>query len=255
MSTRHTPHPRRFHGFTLIELLVVVAIIAALIGILLPSLGAARADGIKVVCMAKIREIMKASLMYAAANERTLPRMYWDTNGGSSWNQSYSDLIFPYLDSNVGDDNHNGKINAKYYQEKDFFICPAEQVFATTARNNQVLHYGMNNYGRKNDSQQSVTDRYWPTINARQTNEVANSDAIVFSDADSTNGPEDIGGGTRSAGNFVWPLNNSINEGAAVRHRLGYNVAHLDSSVAWLPGEAPAFEKWWIRKFFVEKNY
>lgn len=60
-------------GFTLIELLVVISIIALLIGILLPALGAARRNANKMKNSTQLRSIIQAMLTFASGNKDVLP--------------------------------------------------------------------------------------------------------------------------------------------------------------------------------------
>lgn len=55
---------KKVSGFTLVELLVVISIIALLLSILMPSLGAARNSAKSVVCKARLRSIGQAIYTY-----------------------------------------------------------------------------------------------------------------------------------------------------------------------------------------------
>lgn len=64
---------RRATGFTLIELLVVMAIIAVLLGILLPSLGRAREQARKIACLSNMRQMGIAVSAYLLDSDYRLP--------------------------------------------------------------------------------------------------------------------------------------------------------------------------------------
>lgn len=69
-------------AFTLIELLVVISIIALLIAILLPALGAARESGRASQCLANIQQWGRAKTTYTIDNGHELP---YGGVGSGSW--------------------------------------------------------------------------------------------------------------------------------------------------------------------------
>jgi prepilin-type N-terminal cleavage/methylation domain-containing protein/prepilin-type processing-associated H-X9-DG protein len=64
---------RAARGFTLIELMIVVAIIAILAAILFPVFAKAREKALQTTCLANIRSIGMAMLMYAGDCDNSLP--------------------------------------------------------------------------------------------------------------------------------------------------------------------------------------
>lgn len=72
------------HGFTLIELLVVISIIALLISILLPSLTAARQEGIRLKCVANLKTIGQSAQNHGLSSSKGVIHAQ-STSGKEAW--------------------------------------------------------------------------------------------------------------------------------------------------------------------------
>ena len=115
-------------GFTLVELLVVVGIIAGLVGVLLPALAAARAQGRAVACLSNLRQITTAALMYAQEHKYYVSYV---PPVGAQPARDRKELLYPYL--------RQGKSNADNH-DSSVWNCPAN------LRVHEEAGYGFNTY-------------------------------------------------------------------------------------------------------------
>lgn len=98
MSTPGTrPSPRT--AFTLVELLVVIAIIATLVGLLLPSIQAAREAGRTIACKNNLKQFGVAMHNYEAAHKQ-FPPGYQFVSGpeGNGLGFSWGALLLPFME-------------------------------------------------------------------------------------------------------------------------------------------------------------
>ncbi len=66
----------RSRGFTLVELLVVVAVLAVLVGLLLPALARSKTSARSVACLNHLRQMALAAQMYTDAHRQFFPPAY-----------------------------------------------------------------------------------------------------------------------------------------------------------------------------------
>jgi prepilin-type N-terminal cleavage/methylation domain-containing protein/prepilin-type processing-associated H-X9-DG protein len=155
--------PRR--GFTLIEILVVIAIIAILIGLLLPAVQKVREAANRIKCANNLKQIALAAHNYHDANNRfpaggRVPVFVGDrpTRGTNLWIE-----LLPYIEQDNlykqwdRDDNRKnvaGETNATQAQVLKLLICPSDSLPESVVNHSAAVtlpwcwgFYGMSSYG------------------------------------------------------------------------------------------------------------
>ncbi|MEM1445558.1 MAG: prepilin-type N-terminal cleavage/methylation domain-containing protein [Planctomycetota bacterium] len=131
----------RCHGFTLIELLVVISVIALLIGLVLPALGAARQHARTLACLTTTRSIGQAQRMYLDDHDGYFPPTdHVGGTGAPQWDVVLAaylgvpEVLHAWRASPLGDlDDPNlpyGEAARAYY--RDLLTCPERENVSST---------------------------------------------------------------------------------------------------------------------------
>lgn len=127
----------RVRGFTLVETLVVIAVMALLIGVLVPTLGAARETGRSAVCMSNLRQAGVLCRVYADEQRGYSPAIGVPYGATPNWA-----LVVLEGAGRAG-------AGAELYGEATVLVCPSTRAASGVA---MTRSYAINATGHARDT-------------------------------------------------------------------------------------------------------
>jgi prepilin-type N-terminal cleavage/methylation domain-containing protein/prepilin-type processing-associated H-X9-DG protein len=221
MSTPTRTSVRR--GFTLVELLVVIGIIALLISILLPALGKARDQSNRTKCMANLKQIMMATIMYANDNKLVLPWTTWANPvppGGVGWLYKEPRITSgQFLPADV----EQGAFWQYGMKNIDVYRCPAGNTPSDKTKSYFITSYIMNGAINNYPNGSNIPLKFYKISRFRPT------DIFFLEMGDQANNGDGVLQGAWANDASSYPA-----EDFSDRHNHGMNIAAADSHVEWI---------------------
>jgi len=113
-------------AFSLVELLVAIAVIALLVGLLLPTLGGARSAAQDVVCVSNQRQMFTALHLYLTENRRTFfPLVEKVSGAGDYWWFGFEQAGGPTTEGDRVLERSKARLWSYYEIGDSIEICPA----------------------------------------------------------------------------------------------------------------------------------